>query len=82
MKVASDSSSSSNDRAILTNLSRVVPFLYPNPWTVNEIATIIEDMAFMLVLISSNHDIGFPDFLLESLKRERERVCGLGLGNK
>jgi len=40
---------------------------------VNEIATIIEDMAFMLVLISSNHDIGFPDFLLESLERERER---------
>jgi hypothetical protein len=70
MKVASDSSSSSpNDRAILTNLSRVIPFLYPNPWTVND----QREMAFMLVLISSNHDIGFPAFLLESVKRERER---------
>lgn len=74
MKMDSDScSSSSNDRAILTNLSQVVLagvvlfiFLYPNPWSVNVIASIIEELGFMLVLISINHDIGFTDFLTES----------------
>lgn len=60
----------------------MVPFLYPNPGGGERDRLHHRSKScFTLVLISGNHDIGFPDFFsLESLEKERAISSNLGIG--